>query len=171
MFENRRCCGSPSLRLSQPVRIVRNIRPIRVHCVNQVELPFPGKFLDALFALDRVNQKIILLKPNQRFHAIPGCKSGRQVVLMFENPAGQVPGDAGINRSVALGCENVDVTLPACIMANCSNFSRYPRTPHYRPCGGNPAARRLRCLKIPLTRRTSRGWITGTSPVMRGKLG
>jgi hypothetical protein len=127
------------------MQIVRNIRPVGVHCLNQVELPFPGIFLDALFPLDCVDQKIVFFKPDQCFHAIPGCKAGCQVVLVFIKPAGQVPGDAGVNRSIAFRRENVDVTFMRASWLTQAIFQDAPKLPlitalvaviqQYRVCG------------------------------------
>ena len=96
---------------SETVEKMGDVIPIGVHCLDQIDLPLPGPVLDRFLARDSIRDEVVLLEPDQCFHAVFRCKTRRQVVLVLIQTAGQVAGHAGVERTIALRCKDIDIAF------------------------------------------------------------
>jgi hypothetical protein len=97
---------------SQIVEKVGDVIPVRVHRFNQIDFPLPGPVLDGFFVGDCVGDEVMFFEPDQRFHAVFRGKARRQIVLVLIQAAGQVAGHAGVERAIAPGGKDIDITFP-----------------------------------------------------------
>jgi hypothetical protein len=91
-------------RHSQPNR---QIHPMRIFGVNQINLPSAAPILELLFPRNGSLHRAKHLKMRQIIYGIFGRMSGRQTITMLRQAFEQVRGDANIKRSVMLACKYI----------------------------------------------------------------
>lgn len=65
---------SRSVQRLQP-EILGEVAPVRIRPLDQLQLPRPVPFLDALFAEDRFFHRRMLLEPDQHLDAVIACEA------------------------------------------------------------------------------------------------
>ncbi len=85
----------------------RQIHPMRIFGVNQIDLPCPMPILQLLLPRNRGLHRPKNLKMHQPVNRIFGRMSRRHTTPMLRNPLQQVRGNADIKRSVMLACKYI----------------------------------------------------------------
>src|ERR1700722_15100011 len=84
------------------------IPPVRIHRLDERDLPRAGAAFDLLLAGDGLVHPFISFVEDQPIAAVAARKAGRQALTVLENALGQVRGDAGIEGSLSAVGEDVD---------------------------------------------------------------
>ena len=74
------------------------VRPIRIHLLDEPDLPIPAPLFQRLLALDRLDDAVVGFVPDEPRHAVGRGEAGAVPAPMLVDPAGQVVGDADIQR-------------------------------------------------------------------------
>ena len=98
----------PKRRQTQPHR---QISPMRVMLVDQVDFPRPVPVLQLLFALDRAFHVAKQFKVNETVDRIFRRMSGHRAIAMLPHAANKVRCHADIQRTVKLASKDVDAGL------------------------------------------------------------
>jgi hypothetical protein len=88
------------------------IVPIGVRTLDQLDLPLALPLLERLLALDRINDAIEGLEPDQSLYAVAFCEPVDQAFAMLVDPAQQFAGDADVQRPVLPARQDVDRVRP-----------------------------------------------------------
>ena len=111
MTNEGECGGGPSPTQRRQAQFLRQIAPIRVRRLDQLDLPFPLPILDLFFARDRGVHRPGEFEPDERFDAIAFGEAVEGAVAVLANALDQVRGDAGVERAVARAGGDIDAGL------------------------------------------------------------
>ena len=89
---------SPAQR-RQP-QFLRQIAPLRVRRLDQLDLPLALPILDLLLTRDRGVHRPGEFEPDERLHAIAVGEAAETAVAVLADALDQVRGDAGVERAV-----------------------------------------------------------------------
>ena len=95
------------LRYRRETQPNRQIHPIRIFGVKQIDFPSPMPILQLFFTRNRGLHRAKNLKMHQPVNRIFGRMSWRHAAPMLRKPFEQVRGDADVQRSVKLACKYV----------------------------------------------------------------
>ena len=89
----------------------RQVRPVRVVLVDQIDLPLPMPTFQLLLTEDRRFHRAEQLEVNQRVDGVLRGEAGQGVVAMLPKARDEIGSNADVNRSVGLARKNVDARL------------------------------------------------------------
>src|SRR3954447_16813049 len=90
----------------------KEIAPIRVQFLDQSDLPRAFPFLQPLFAPNGKFDLLELLEIDQPMNRVPAAKSFSRVGAMFVNAANEIVGDADVQRTPDIACQDVNPVNP-----------------------------------------------------------
>ena len=100
MTKDGECGGSASPTQRRQPQFLRQIAPIRVCRLDQLNLPPALPVLDLLLARDRGVHRRGEFEPDERFDAIAAGEAAETAVAVLADALDQVRGDAGVERAV-----------------------------------------------------------------------
>ena len=113
-FQSARTCSGPRLpsRLERrKSELLRQIEPVGIVFLNNIELPLPRPALDRLFASDRDLDVVVSLKPDETLDVMLGCIAAESLLSVLVNSRQKVRGDAPVKcASIAIG-QQIDAGL------------------------------------------------------------
>ena len=86
----------------------RQILPVGIFALEQVDFPLPVPALELLFAGDRGGHVAKQFEAHQPVNAMPRGKAGQGGAAMLGQALDQVGGDADIQRAVAIAGKDID---------------------------------------------------------------
>ena len=99
--------GQLFLRYRRQTQPNRQIHPMRISVINQVNLPSAVPILQLLLARNRGLHRAKNFKMHQPVNGIFGRMSRRHTAPMLREPLQQVGRDADVQRSIMLACEYI----------------------------------------------------------------
>lgn len=81
-------------------QLLRQIPPLRVRRLDQLDLPFALPVLDLLLARDRGVHRSGEFEPDERLHAIAVGEAAETAAPVLADALDQVRGDAGVERAM-----------------------------------------------------------------------
>ena len=101
--------ASPTQR-RQP-QFLRQITPLRVRRLDQLDLPLPLPILDLLLARDRGVHRPGEFEPDERFDVIAFGEAVETAVVVLADALDQMRGDAGVERAVVCAGHDIGAGL------------------------------------------------------------
>src|SRR4051794_35368090 len=89
-------------------RLRREVFPLRIHLLDEPDLPSAVPLLESLLPLDRLVHAVVHLEVHERMHAVLLGKSVHAAVAMRFDTLGEIARDADVERSVRFTGEDVD---------------------------------------------------------------
>src|SRR5689334_3474336 len=93
---------------SSLIQLDIEVAPLRVHLVDQPQLPGAPPPLDGVFAMARVDDALVRLVPDQDRDVVVTREAQRELVLVLPDTPREVSGRAHIQRADATAGEDID---------------------------------------------------------------
>ena len=81
------------------MQLLEEVVPMRIGLLDQIELQFALVLLDRFFALDRLDDQLMWLVPDQALETVGRCKAGKRAVHVLGDARDQIGSHADVERA------------------------------------------------------------------------